>query len=83
MTAAAKGLGNRPPVTNCVEETTYAMPRLARIHWNMREAVGWSELAGAELAAVAGVRWRAGLLLWGTGERAEGLYSLLASPGAR
>ena len=53
---AAEGLGLVAPATIPAAETTYAKPRLARILWDTREIVGWSELAGAELTAAAGAR---------------------------
>ena len=46
------------PATIWAAEATYAKPRLARIQWDTRKTVGWSELAGARLAAVARVRPR-------------------------
>ena len=79
----AEGLGIVAPATIWAAETTYAKHRLARIQRNMREAVGWSELAGAELTAAAGARPSAGEVLRCTGKRAERLYGLLASPGTR
>ena len=52
----AEGLRFISPVTIRAAETTYAKPRLARIQWDTRETVGWSELAGAKLAAAAEAR---------------------------
>ena len=52
----AEGLGFIALATIRAAEATYAKPRLARIQWDTRETVGWSELAGAKLAAAAGAR---------------------------
>ena len=49
-------LGKRPPATKSMAETTRAKPRLSRIQWSKCEELGWSELAGIELVAVAGVQ---------------------------
>ena len=63
----AERVGFVAPATIWAAEATYAKPRLARILWDTRETVGWSELAGAKLVAVAGVRPRAGAVLRCTG----------------
>ena len=55
------GIGNRLPVTKHAAETTYAMPRLARIQWDTREAVGWPQTTAARSSAVAGARLREGV----------------------
>ena len=79
----AERVGFVAPATIWAAEATYAKPRLARIQWDTRETVGWSELAGAKLAAAAGVRPRAGAALRCTGRPPEGLCGTLVAPGAR
>ena len=69
--SAAELVGFIAPATIWAAEATYAKPRLARIQWDTRKTVGWSELAGGKLAAAAGVRPRAGAALRCTGAAAE------------
>ena len=54
------GVRNRLPATKHAAETAYVMPRLARIQWDTREAVGWRETTAAMSSAAAGARLRAG-----------------------
>src|SRR3954466_6333211 len=61
----------------------YGLLAHARIHSSRRQQLGWPELAGTELAAVAGVRTSAETALRSTGEQSKTLCSLLGSPGAR
>ena len=49
-------LEKRPPATKSTTETTRVKPRLSRIQCSKCEELGWSELAGIELVAAAGVR---------------------------
>ena len=79
----AKGLGIIAPATIWAVETTGEEPALVRFIWSKWERRGRPELAGAELGAAAGVWWRVGAALRCTAGAAEGLYDLLASPGAR
>ena len=68
------------PATIWAAKTSYATPSLARIQTNTREIMGWSEFARAKLAVAVGERPGISGVLRCTGERAEELYSLLASP---
>ena len=52
----AETLGFRPTATKSKAEAIYGTRRLVRIEWCEREELGWSELAGVELVAAAGVR---------------------------
>ena len=52
----AEGFGKRPQATKSTAKTTRAKPRLSRIQRSKCEELGWSELAGIELVAAAGVR---------------------------
>ena len=64
-------------------ETTGKELSLVRVIWSKWERRGRPELVGAKLGAAAGVQWRVGAALRCTVGDAEGLYGLLASPGAR
>ena len=70
---AERGGGARDRVSDDQKaaETISEEPWLARIPWDTRETVGVPGLAGAELAAAAGARPRAGAALRCTGAAAE------------
>ena len=74
----AEGLGIVAPVTKCAAETTYAMPRLARIQWDTREAVGWPETMATTTMVVARATGTAGSALRSSRGVAECLDGLLA-----
>ena len=73
----AARLGKRPSATKLTPETTRAKPRLSCIQWSKCVELGWSELAGIELVAAAGVRARSVSTLRCTGGRAGGGYGFL------
>ena len=68
MSGAAEGVGIVAPVTKWMGETIHAELAVPRVFLCDRDGLRRPELAGTELAAVAGVRVWTGLTLRGTRE---------------
>ena len=73
----AEAFGIPPPATKSTAEGGYVELELARVEWWRWEMLGWPEMSPAMTLAVAGVRARLGMVLWGTAGRTAGCYGLL------
>ena len=73
----AERCGFPPSATKSTAEGSYVELELARVEWWRWEMLGRPETSPATTLAVAGVRARLGMVLWGTAGRTAGCYGLL------